>query len=121
MSSLANEHVDGVEVTADAADPFYELTLFVSGASALAARAIANATRLCEVHCNGHYHLSVVDIHGDPGSLLTSNLLATPTLVKTQPAPERRVVGDLSQTDKVISTLGLPAAPEVVAMLVRPA
>lgn len=110
--------MNGFEVSADV---FYELTLFVSGASALAARAIANATRLCELHCNGRYHLSVVDIHEDPSSLLANNLLATPTLVKHQPAPVRRVVGDLSHVDKVVATLDLPAAPEALAMMVRPA
>jgi circadian clock protein KaiB len=92
---------------------FYELTLFVSGASDLAARAIANARRLCELHCKGRYHLSVVDIHEDPSSLLTNNLLATPTLVKSMPAPVRRVVGDLSESDKVIMKLDLPDAPDV--------
>jgi circadian clock protein KaiB len=121
VSSPAKETVNGFEVTADAAEVFYDLTLYVSGASALAARAIANATRLCELHCNAHYHLSVVDIHEDPSTLLANNLLATPTLVKNQPAPPRRVVGDLSQTDKVVATLDLPAAPEVLAVLVRPA
>ncbi len=93
-----------------AGDVFYDLTLYVSGASDLAARAIANARHLCELHCEGRYHLSVVDIHEDPSSLLTNNVLATPTLVKSQPAPVRRVVGDLSESAKVISTLDLPAA-----------
>ena len=121
MTSPAKETRNGFEVTADADEIFYDLTLFVSGASALAARAIANATRLCDLHCSGHYHLSVIDIHEDPSSLLANNLLATPTLVKNQPLPVRRVVGDLSQIDKVVATLHLPAAPEVLAMLVRPA
>jgi circadian clock protein KaiB len=89
---------------------FYELTLFVSGASDLAARAIANARRMCEANFPGQYHLSVVDIHEDPTSLLTHNLLATPTLVKIKPTPVRRVVGDLSQSDKVISLLDLPSS-----------
>jgi circadian clock protein KaiB len=121
VTSPATESLDGLEVPADAAEPVYDLTLYVSGASALAARAIANATRLCELHCNGHYHLSVVDIHEDPSGLLANNLLATPTLVKNQPAPVRRVVGDLSQIDKVVATLDLPPAPAALAMLVRPA
>lgn len=103
----------GFEMTVTTDEVYYELTLFVSGASALAARAIANARRLCELHCNGHYRLTVVDIHEDLSSLMTSNLLATPTLVKTLPGPERRVVGDLSQRDKVVEALDLPAAPEV--------
>ena len=48
----------------------YELTLFVSGASDLSARAIANARRLCDVHLDGRYHLSVVDVHEDPAAVL---------------------------------------------------
>lgn len=109
----------GFEVTVTTDEVYYELTLFVSGASALAARAIANARRLCDLHCNGNYHLSVVDIHEDASSLLTYNLLATPTLVKTLPGPPRRVVGDLSQRDKVVEALDLPAVPEVRAITVR--
>ena len=104
----------GFGVAGKPAKAFIELTLFVSGASALSARAIANATRICELHGNGLYHLTVVDIHEDPSSLLTHHLLATPTLVKTMPAPVRRVVGDLSQIDKVLATLDLPSAPSVV-------
>jgi circadian clock protein KaiB len=90
----------------------YELTLFVSGASDLAARAIANARRLCDVHLHGRCHLSVVDVHDDPNAVLTSRLLATPTLVKNLPLPVRRVVGDLSHADKVLRALDLPAARE---------
>ena len=88
----------------------YELTLFVSGASDLAARAIANARRLCDVHLHGRCHLSVVDVHEDPAAVLSSRLLATPTLVRNLPLPVRRVVGDLSDTDKVLRALDIPTA-----------
>lgn len=109
MSELAEESRDEVDgVALDDGEVFYELTLFVSGASDLAARAIANARRMCEASFPGEYHLSVVDIHEHPTSTLTHNLLATPTLVKINPPPMRRVVGDLSQVDKVISLLDLP-------------
>jgi circadian clock protein KaiB len=90
----------------------YELTLFVSGASDLAARAIANARRLCDIHLHGRCHLSVVDVHENPAAVLNSSLLATPTLVKNLPLPVRRVVGDLSHTDKVLRALDLPVARE---------
>jgi circadian clock protein KaiB len=106
-ATVAEEPSDEIDRERDGA-VFYELTLFVSGASDLAGRAIANATRLCEANFPGQYHLSVVDVHEDPKSLLTHNLLATPTLVKINPPPVRRVVGDLSQVDKVISLLDLP-------------
>lgn len=84
-----------------------ELTLIVSGASDLSARAIANATNLCERHMAGRYHLSVVDLHEAPASVLTGQVLAAPTLVKTQPLPMRKFVGDLSNTEKVLTALGL--------------
>ena len=90
----------------DASD--YELTLFVSGASDLAARAIANARRLCDVHLHGRCHLVVIDVHENPAAVLSSRLLATPTLVRSRPLPMRRVVGDLSDTDKVLRALDLP-------------
>ena len=95
----------------------YELTLFVSGASDLAGRAIANARQLCEAHLQDRYRLSVIDVHENPVALLTSGVLATPTLVRNRPLPVRRVVGDLSQTNKVLAALGLPVpvAPSAVA------
>lgn len=91
----------------------YDLTLFVSGASNLAARAIANARRLCDTYLHGRFHLSVVDVHDDPAAVIASRLLATPTLVRNLPLPVRRVVGDLSDTDKVLRALDLPLSPQV--------
>ena len=88
----------------------YELTLFVGGASELSARAIANARQLCDDHLDGRYHLTVVDVHETPVALLNSRVLAAPTLVKDLPLPERRVIGDLSQTDRVLLALDLPAS-----------
>lgn len=86
----------------------FELTLIVSGASDLSARAIANATKLCERHMGGRYHLSVVDLHEAPASVLNGHVLAAPTLVKTQPLPMQKFVGDLSHSDKVLAALGVP-------------
>ena len=100
------------EALAGADGTFYELTLFVSGASEFAARAIANARQLCDLYLGGRYHLAVVDVHEDPTVLLSSGVLATPTLVKSRPAPVRRVVGDLSHTDRVLRALDLPAATD---------
>jgi circadian clock protein KaiB len=91
-------------------ETFYDLTLFVSGASNLAARAIKNTRALCDLYMRGRYRLSVVDIHDDPRALLGSGVLATPTLVKNRPEPVRRVVGDVSHTERVLRLLGLPLA-----------
>jgi circadian clock protein KaiB len=91
-------------------DTRYELALFVNGASDLSARAITNASQLCDLHLAGRYHLSVVDVHEDPAAVLHSRVLAAPTLVKNLPLPVRTLVGDLSNTQKVLVALDLPAA-----------
>jgi circadian clock protein KaiB len=96
----------------------YELTLFVSGASDLSARAIANAKKLCDTHLVGRYELSVVDVHEDAAAALNSDVIAAPTLVRNSPLPVRKLVGDLSKTDKVLVALDLADArddPAVVA------
>lgn len=95
-------------------ETWYDLTLIVSGASALSARAIANARRLCDTHLQGRYRLSVVDLYEQPGSAANENVLAAPTLIRNQPLPVRKVVGDLSHTNRVLHGLGLPVtdAPE---------
>jgi circadian clock protein KaiB len=91
----------------------YDLTLFVSGASDLSARAIANTRQLCDIHLDGWYHLSVVDVHEDPAAVARSQVVATPTLVKNLPLPMRKFVGDLSSTDRVLVALELPVAKDV--------
>jgi circadian clock protein KaiB len=89
--------------------PYGALTLYVSGATELSARAIAAATALCEVQLGGRYQLAVVDVHENPGSLLNSQVIAAPTLIRNLPLPELRLVGDLSDTSKVLRVLDLPA------------
>ena len=91
-------------------EPRPELTLFVSGASDLSARAIADSRKLCDVHLQGRFRLSVVDVHGDPDATLSSGVHATPTLVRPSPLPMRRFVGDLSDADAVLLRLGLADA-----------
>ena len=95
----------------------YDLTLFVSGASDLAARAITNARRLCETHLAGQYRLTVIDVYEDLAALLASEVLATPTLVKNLPLPVRKIVGDLSHVDRVLLALDLPAAEATARMI----
>jgi len=89
---------------------YVDVTLFVSGASALSGRAIDDARQLCDVHLDGRYHLSVVDVHGNPAALLGAGVLAVPSLVRNRPLPVRRAVGDLSDSAKVLLALDLPAA-----------
>ena len=86
------------------------LTLYVSGASELSARAIADATALCGVHLGGRYDLAIVDVHEHSAPGLSSHVIATPTLIRNLPLPERRLVGDLSDAGKVLQALELPAS-----------
>jgi circadian clock protein KaiB len=94
----------------DEADEGYHLTLFVSGASDLSARAIAAVRQLCDGHLRGRCQLTVLDIHDAPEAAVSRRVYAVPALVRTWPLPERRVVGDLSQTGHVLSVLRLARA-----------
>jgi circadian clock protein KaiB len=85
----------------------YELTLFVTGASALSAHAVADVRDMCENHLPRRYALSVVDVHQNPDLVTSRGILATPTLVKESPLPRRVLVGDLSDTDRVLSALDI--------------
>jgi circadian clock protein KaiB len=85
----------------------YVLTLFVTGASDMSVRAIGNIRALCEQHLQGRYQLEVVDIHRDAGSMLSHNVVAAPTLIKESPLPRRRLVGDLSDSTRVLAALDI--------------
>lgn len=88
----------------------YELTLFVSGASSASARAIRNAQAMFEAHLAGRYELTIVDVHQHPELAIGSRVLATPTLLKQHPAPERMLVGDLSDESRMLLALDVRVA-----------
>jgi len=83
----------------------YVLTLFVTGASNLSGRAITNVRALCEAHLEGRYTLQVVDVHKDPQMMSSYDLVAAPALIKEAPLPKRMLVGDLSDTRRVLAAL----------------
>jgi circadian clock protein KaiB len=83
----------------------YLLTLYVTGTSPRANIAIGNLQRICEQELEGQYELEVVDVLENPQRAEDEKILATPTLIKQLPPPLRRVIGDLSDKDKVL--LGL--------------
>lgn len=88
--------------------PTYKLCLFVSGATERSTRAIAATKSVCEKYMKGDYDLEIVDIYQQPHLLQTYQVVAVPTLVKSSPAPIRRLVGDLSATERVLHGLGIP-------------
>lgn len=88
----------------------YLLRLFVTGASPRARTAIANLQRICEQELEGQYELEIIDVLEFPEVAEDEKILATPTLIKSLPLPLRRVIGDLSDTEKVL--LGLEVRPQ---------
>ena len=89
----------------------YLLTLYVTGTSPRAHVAIENLRRICEQELEGRYELEIVDVLENPQRAEDEKILATPTLIKQLPPPLRRVIGDLSDKDKVL--LGLEVRPKV--------
>lgn len=85
--------------------PTYLLKLFVTGASSRTGTAIANLNRICEQELAGRYELEIIDVLEHPELAEDQKILATPTLIKSLPLPLRRVIGDMSNTEKVL--LGL--------------
>lgn len=85
----------------------YILRLFVTGATPNSTRAVANIKQICEDHLKGKYSLEIVDVYQQEGVAEKEQLIALPLLIKKLPFPERRMIGDLSDTNKVLKGLGL--------------
>lgn len=98
------------EYGADAVAPFYRLRLFIAGNTTRSRRAIENLRAFCIAHLGSRFSLEVVDIYQQPELAGQSQVIAAPTLLRMEPLPERRIVGDLSQTDRVLRGLGLVAS-----------
>jgi len=88
----------------------YILRLFITGASPNSSRAIANLKELCETHLKGNYELEIIDVYQQPLIAQSEQVIALPMLIKMSPSPVRRLIGDMSNTEKVLRGLGLPAA-----------
>lgn len=89
------------------------MRLFVTGTSPRTEIAVANLRRICEQELRGRYELQVIDVLEQPQLAEDEKVLATPTLIKQLPPPLRRVIGDLSDKDKVLLGLEVrPAAPD---------
>lgn len=91
----------------DEATARYNLRLYVAGASTNSVRAIANLKAICEEHLAGRYDLEIVDVHKDNSVVAQEQIIALPLLMRLSPAPQRRLIGDMSDTQKVLHGLGL--------------
>lgn len=88
------------------------LRLFVTGATPRSTRAIANLREVLERELPGRYDLEIIDIYQHPEAASTYQVLAAPTLVKLLPEPVRRIIGDLSDVERVLRGLGIEPMPE---------
>jgi circadian clock protein KaiB len=88
----------------------WRLRLYVNGKTSLKSiLTLQNISELCEKHLAGRYELEVIDLVDDFALAREDRVLALPTLVRRAPLPVRKIIGDLSNTDQVITALGLPA------------
>ena len=85
----------------------YVLRLFITGASPNSIRAVNNIKQLCENRLKGQYSLEIIDVYQQKTIAEKEQIIALPLLVKKLPLPERRLIGDMSQTEKVLKGLGL--------------
>ena len=90
----------------------YHLRLYVAGQTVKSMAALANLKRVCEEHLAGRYDIEVIDLVKNPQLAAGDQILAIPTLVRRLPEPLKRMVGDLSNTEKVL--VGLDIRPKVV-------
>ena len=85
----------------------WNLRLYVAGQTPRSLAAFANLKRICEEHLNGRYHLEVMDLMKAPQLAQTDQILALPTLVRKLPAPIKRIIGDLSNLERVMIGMDL--------------
>ena len=86
----------------------YVLRLFVAGMTVRSTRAVANIRAICEEHFPGAYDLAVVNLYEQPALAAGEQIIAAPTCVKELPPPARRVIGNMSNSTRVLEGLDMP-------------
>lgn len=86
---------------------FYDLRLYVAGKTTKSVTAFANLKTLCEEHLAGRYRIEVIDLLVDPQLARGDQILAIPTLVRLLPEPIKKIIGDLSNTERTLVGLDL--------------
>nr|HID59925.1 circadian clock protein KaiB [Desulfobacterales bacterium] len=89
-------------------DDIIKLRLYINGQSPNSVKAMVNLRRICEEHLRCEYEVEVIDLFEDPGRASADQILAIPTLVRKLPPPTKKIIGNLSNTEKVLVGLELP-------------
>jgi len=93
---------DDVETVQSTADDHWVLRLYVAGQTPKSLTAFANLKKICEEHLQGQYQIEVIDLAENPQQARTDEIVVIPTLVRKLPPPLRRIIGDLSNTERVL-------------------
>jgi circadian clock protein KaiB len=86
----------------------HQFILFVSGMSVKSIHAVENLRRICEQHLAGNFEIEIIDIGRAHQKAVEHQIIAIPTLIRTHPGPSKMILGDLSETDKVLKILDIP-------------
>ena len=92
----------------------WELRLYVAGQTPKSVRAFANLKRICEEHLAGQYRIEVIDLIEKPQLAQGDQILAIPTLVRKLPEPIKKIIGDLSNTERVLVGLDVREVPSAL-------
>jgi len=101
----------GKPVQVDAPRAVWDLRLYVAGQTPKSVAAFTNLKRICEEHLKGQYHIEVIDLLKQPQLAKGDQILAVPTLVRKLPQPIKKIIGDLSNTERVLVGLDLRPRP----------
>jgi len=93
--------------TSNPAQKTWQLRLYVAGQTPKSIKAFANLKKICEEHLNGQYSIEVIDLLENPQLAKGDKIVAIPTLVRKLPPPLKQIIGDLSNTEKVLVGLDL--------------
>jgi circadian clock protein KaiB len=103
-SKSATEKFD---MTSDKSRDKYMLSLYITGSTNRSVLAITNLKKICEEYLEGKYELEVIDLYQNPLVAREEQIIAAPTLIKKLPLPFRRIIGDMSNEEKVLLGLDL--------------
>lgn len=107
LSSNIDETTHEYETQADQDMQSFLLQLYVTGSTPQSLRAIKNIKSICENKLKGRYSLEVINLYENPAIAKMEQIIAAPTLIKRLPLPLRRIIGDLSNLDKVLVGMGI--------------
>ena len=110
MSAASRKKAADKAAAEEASDEIWNLRLYVAGQSAKCVAAVRNLNAFCETHLAGRYRIEVIDLLENPKLARDDQILAIPTLVRKVPEPLRKIVGDLSSSERMLVGFNLRQA-----------